>query len=263
MRSAEQMRTTRLFGLNFAVDTTIAELADDLAREGQTRPNEWRVVVTPNVDHLVRYEKSPLQRRVAETAYMVLPDGAPIVWASRLLGTPINRRLAGSDLFASWWTRMVAAKRPVLVVASTEQLARQLMSENSLCRCIVPAMFDDDDPAPIASIVDEVLAELNSEVADAVIVGLSTAKSHLIAAGLAASPAPQSGTPLLLLLGASAEFYTGLQRRAPKWVQRVGLEWLYRLVGNPRRMAKRYLIDDMAFIPMVWREWRRRRATVN
>lgn len=257
------MRTTRLFGLDFLVGTSIEQVADALERDGQTSDPKWRIVVTPNVDHLIRYQKSSTQRKIAETAYMVLPDGAPIVWASRLLGTPIDRRLAGSDLFASWWTRMVAAKRPVLVVASTEQLARQLMSENPLCRCIVPAMFDDDDPAPIASIVDEVLAELNSEVAEAVVVGLSTAKSHLIAAGLAASPAPQSGTPLLLLLGASAEFYTGLQRRAPKWLQRVGLEWLYRLARSPRRLAKRYLVDDMAFFPMVWREWRRRRATVN
>lgn len=256
------MRTTRLFGLDFLVGTSIEQIAEALERDGQTSGPKWRVVVTPNVDHLIRYQKSSTQRKVAETAYMVLPDGAPIVWASRLLGTPIDRRLAGSDLFASWWTRMVAAKRPVLVVAGTEQLARQLMSENPLCRCIVPAMFDDDDPAPIASIVDEVLTELNLEVSDAVVVGLSTAKSHLIAAGLAESPPPQSGTPLLLLLGASAEFYTGQQRRAPKWVQRVGLEWLYRLVGDPRRMAKRYLVDDMAFFPMVWREWRRRRARV-
>lgn len=257
------MRTTHLFGLDFAVDTTIAELADDLAREGRTRHNEWRVVVTPNVDHLVRYDKSPTQRRVAETALMVLPDGAPIVWASRLLGSPIERRLAGSDLFAAWWTRMLADERPVLVVAGNEQLARQLMSESPHCRCIVPPLFGDDDPTPIASIVDEVLAELDSEEADAVVIGLSTVKSHLIADGLAKSAAPRLGTPLLLLLGASAEFYTGLQRRAPRWVQRLGLEWLYRLARNPRRMAKRYLIDDMAFFPMVWREWRRRRATVN
>ena len=257
------MRTTHLFGLNFVVDTTIAELAENLEREGQARVSEWRVVVTPNVDHLVRYDKSPEQRRVAETAYMVLPDGAPIVWASRILKVPIERRLAGSDLFAAWWNRVVAAERPVLVIASTEQLARQLMTENPHCRCIVPAMFGDDDSAHIASIVDEVLAELNSEAADAVVVGLSTTKSHLIAAGLAASAAPHSGTPLLLLLGASAEFYTGLQRRAPKLVQRVGLEWLYRLVRDPRRMAKRYLVDDMAYFPMVWREWRRRRATIN
>lgn len=254
------MRTTRLFGLNFLVDTSIKELADALERDGLTNSPTWRVVVTPNVDHLVRYQKSPAQRQVAEAAHMVLPDGAPIVWASRLLRSPIDQRLAGSDLFTAWWHRMVAADRPIVVVASSEQLARQLTNENPQCRCIVPPMFRDDDPAPIATIVNDVLAELNSEPADAVVVGLSTEKSHLIAAGLAQSQTLRSGVPLLLLLGASAEFHTGQQRRAPKWVQRAGMEWLYRLVGDPRRLAKRYLIDDMAFVPMVWREWRSRRA---
>ncbi|MEQ1873220.1 MAG: WecB/TagA/CpsF family glycosyltransferase [Ilumatobacteraceae bacterium] len=254
------MHTTHLFGLDFLVGSSIDEVADGLERDGQTRTSTWRVVVTPNVDHLIRYQKSPTQRQVAQTAHMVLPDGAPIIWASRLLKQPIDHRLAGSDLFPAWWRRMVAAERPLLVVASSEQLARQLMAENPRCRCIVPPMFADDDADPIGSIVSEILAELDSEYADAVVVGLSTAKSHLIAAGLAASTAPHSGAPLLLLLGASAEFYTGQQRRAPKWVQRIGLEWLHRLVGNPRRMAKRYLVDDMAFLPMVWREWRSRRV---
>ncbi len=253
------MRTTQLFGLDFVVESSIEELAEVLERDGQVASPSWRIVVTPNVDHIVRYQNSPTQRRVAEMAYMVLPDGAPIVWASRLLRSPIDQRLAGSDLFAAWWKRMAAAQRPVIVVAGNEQLARQLTSENPRCRCIVPPMFADDDPERIASIVSEVLAEVHAEPSDAVVVGLSAAKNHLIAAGLAQSPVPSTGAPLLLLLGASAEFYVGQQRRAPKWVQRAGMEWVYRLVGDPRRMAKRYLIEDMVFLPIVWREWRGRR----
>ena len=67
----------------------------------------------------------------------------------------------------------------------------------------------------------------------------------------------------MLLLGASAEFHVGLQRRAPEWMQRFGLEWVYRLLSNPRRLAKRYLVDDVAFGPMVWREWRARRSRLD
>lgn len=254
------MRTTRLFGLDFLVDTSITEVADALERDGQKHSSTWRVLVTPNVDHLVRYRKSPIQRGVAEAAYKVLPDGAPILWASRLLKSPIDQRLAGSDLFAAWWKRIVTAQRPVVLVASNEQLARALTSENPRCRCIVPPMFADDDPVRVAAIIDEIVAELDAEPADAVVLGLSTAKSHLIAAGLVNSAPPNAGAPLLLLLGASAEFHIGQQRRAPKWVQQTGMEWCYRLVREPRRLAKRYLIDDMAFFPMVWREWRSRRA---
>ena len=256
------MRTTRLFGLDFVVGTSIDEVVDTLQREGQAGDATWRVVVTPNVDHLVHYRKSPTQRRVAETAYMVLPDGAPIVWASRLLRAPIDRRLAGSDLFAAWWQRMVAAQRPVVMVAGNEQLARQLSTENPNCRCIVPPMFADGDHERVASIVGEVLAELDAEPADAVVLGLSMVKHHAIAAGLIESGmrSRNQRAPLLLLLGASAEFHVGQQRRAPKWMQRSGLEWSYRLIRDPRRLAKRYLIDDMAFFPIVLREWRSRRG---
>ena len=254
------MQTTHIFGLDFLVNTSIAELADTLERDGQVETATWRVVVTPNVDHLIHYRTSIAQRQVAESAYMVLPDGAPIVWASRLLKSPIDQRLAGSDLFAAWWKRMVAAQRPVVVVAGNEELARQLTNENPRCRCIVPPMFADDDTERVASLVNDVTAELDAERADAVVLGLSAAKCHLVAAGLNASSPPRTGAPLVMLLGASAEFYVGQQRRAPRWVQRAGLEWSYRLVRDPRRLAKRYLIDDLAFFPMVWREWRSRRA---
>ncbi len=256
----DDVSTTRIFGLDFLVDTSIAEIADALERDGQANSSTWRIVVTANVDHLVRYGQSAVLRGVAEVAYKVLPDGAPIVWASRLLKCPIDQRLAGSDLFAAWWQRMVDAQRPVVMVASNEQLARELTRENPHCRCIVPPLFADDDAARVAAIINEVRAELAADAADAVVLGLSTVKSHLIVAGLIDSTPPPAGAPLLLLLGASAEFHIGQQRRAPKWVQKSGMEWFYRLVRDPRRLAKRYLIDDMAFLPMVWREWRSRRA---
>lgn len=257
------MRTSHLFGLDFVADTGLDELAEILERDGQTNTPEWRVVVTPNVDHLVHYRKSSAHRQVAETAYLVLPDGAPIVWASRLLGAKIDQRLAGSDLFETWWRRIIAAQRPVIVVANGESLAERLTSEYPGCRCIVPPIFDVDDEHAVAAVVSEVLAELHSQPADAVVIGLSMAKHHRVASELASSVAPSTGAPLLLLLGASAELYTGHQRRAPKWMQRTGTEWLHRLISDPRRMAKRYLIDDMAFLPMVWREWRVRRTGGN
>ena len=65
----------------------------------------------------------------------------------------------------------------------------------------------------------------------------------------------------MLLLGASPDFTLGLTRRAPEWMQRYGLEWIYRLGLEPRRLAKRYLVDDVAFLPLVWREWRASRRS--
>jgi N-acetylglucosaminyldiphosphoundecaprenol N-acetyl-beta-D-mannosaminyltransferase len=92
-----------------------------------------------------------------------------------------------------------------------------------------------------------------------VIVALSVAKTHLVAARLRERWADEATPPLVMLLGAAPEMHLGLQRRAPEWVQRAGLEWLHRLAGDPRRLAKRYLVDDVRFVSIVRRERRDRR----
>ena len=98
------MQRVRLFGLDFVSEVTIDELAAELFTAGKGQQSAWKTLVTPNVDHLVHYRRSsPTQRQVAENAQFVLPDGAPIVWASRLLRKPLSRRLAGSELFNAWW----------------------------------------------------------------------------------------------------------------------------------------------------------------
>jgi N-acetylglucosaminyldiphosphoundecaprenol N-acetyl-beta-D-mannosaminyltransferase len=254
------VRTVHLFRLDFVTDTSIEELAETLVREGADAQQSWKVVVTPNVDHLIHYRDSTALRHVAESAHLVLPDGTPIVWASRLLGEPLTARLAGSDLFESWWEKTRAEMRPVLIIAASDELATRLAAEHSAAHFIVPKMFDAHDEAAVEALVALILADLYARPSDAIVVGLSMPKHHAVAQRLSDVPVPPGGAPLVLLLGASAEFHVGLQRRAPAWMQRAGLEWLYRLVSHPRRLARRYLVDDIAFGPMVWREWRTRRS---
>lgn len=251
-----------LFGLDFVTDASIDDLAELLVADGTNRDSAtpWHTVVTPNVDHLIHYAGDPVERAVAEAAYLVLPDGMPIVWASRLLGARLQQRLAGSDLFAAWWQRVRASQRRVLVLAANEELATRLRAEHPLARCLVAPLFQADDDVAVQNLVDLILGEIEQHNPDAIVVGLSMAKAHVLARELCRCSVPAHGAPLLLLLGASAEFHVGLQKRAPRWVQRAGLEWVQRLLSNPRRLAKRYLVDDIAFVPMVWREWRARRA---
>ena len=191
----------------------------------------------------------------------MLPDGAPIVWASRLLGAPLSSRLAGSDLFVAWWQRVRDAHRPVLLVAATEELGRRLQLEHGEARIVVAPMFDASDSEAVSNLATELLGQVESHPTDAIVIGLSMAKTHVLAEMLTASTLPADGAPLVLLLGASAGFHVGLQRRAPRWMQQAGLEWLHRLVSDPRRLAKRYLVDDLVFIRMTWDEWRSRRTT--
>jgi len=251
------MQVQHIFGLDFVTEATI----DDVARAllDSTGRDAWSSVVTPNVDHLVRYERNPDERTVGQAASVVLPDGAPIVWASKLLGVPLSGRLTGSDLFSRLWPLLAAEERSVLAIVGSDLIADRLRAELASVATIVPPMFDVTDRDALVLLADEVVAHANRVPTDFVVIGVSMPKHHALAAELMSRPVPPTGAPMLLLLGASAEFHVGVQIRAPHWMRRAGLEWVHRLVKNPRGMAKRYLVDDVAFARTVWREYRGRR----
>jgi N-acetylglucosaminyldiphosphoundecaprenol N-acetyl-beta-D-mannosaminyltransferase len=257
------MRVTGLFDLPFITESSIDQLATLIVREGEHRDgveSSWRTVVTPNVDHLVHYRNHPDDQQVAQSAALVLPDGAPIVWASRLLRAPLSARLAGSDLFTAWWQEVRTRQRPVVILATSEELAAHLRLEHPTAHCIVAPIFDGSDEHAITAVAGEIIAAVEVHQPDAIVIGLPMVKSHRVVRAIQRTTPPAGQAPWLLMLGASAEFHAGLQQRAPEWMQRSGLEWLFRLLSDPRRLAKRYLVDDMAFFPLVWREWRRCRA---
>jgi N-acetylglucosaminyldiphosphoundecaprenol N-acetyl-beta-D-mannosaminyltransferase len=251
--------TQRLFGLDFVTDVTIDALADGLFETRDERTDRWRCVVTPNVDHLVRYEKVAHEADVARHAGLVLPDGMPIVWASRLLGRPLSGRLTGAELFRDLWRRVVGGRVPTVVIAANQSVVGRLESDHAAVRCIVPPMFDVTDSEAVDRLIEQTDAACRQTDARFLVVGVSMPKHHLIASRLRWE-GRYAQAPMVLLLGQSPEFAVGLVQRAPEWMQRSGLEWLWRLAHDPRRLAKRYLVDDTAFVELVFREWRRTRA---
>ena len=256
--SQVDVRTEHLFDLDFVADATLEELADGLVDTRDDRPDRWRCVVTPNVDHLVRYDRVPLEAEVARHASLVLPDGMPIVWASRLLGRPLARRLTGADLFAALWERLASGGVPTAMIAANEEVVARLTADHPALRCIVPPMFDVSDVATVDALIAETDALCSAIEARFLVVGVSMPKHHLIASRLRERwAADYTGTPTVMLLGQSPEFAVGLVRRAPPWMQRSGTEWLWRLADDPRRLAKRYLVDDVSFLRLLWRELRR------
>jgi N-acetylglucosaminyldiphosphoundecaprenol N-acetyl-beta-D-mannosaminyltransferase len=249
--------TTRLFGLDFANGESIGPIVDGLFAGRDVRPDSWRCVVTPNVDHLVRYQRHAEELEAAAHASIVMPDGMPIIWASRLLRRPLRSRLAGSDLFPALWQRCCAAGTPIVVIASNEEVASRLREANPHARCIVPPMFSETDRGAVDAVVTAAAEAAEAIDARFLAVGVSMPKHHRIANGLRRRWAGRyAGTPTVMLVGASPDFAVGLAKRAPRWMQRSGVEWVHRLLGDPRRMAKRYLVDDVAFVRLVWREWR-------
>jgi N-acetylglucosaminyldiphosphoundecaprenol N-acetyl-beta-D-mannosaminyltransferase len=168
--------------------------------------------------------------------------------------------LAGSDLFALLWPRVVAGRVPVVVVASSEAIVERLRPHGPPAAYVVPPFVDADDSEAVAAVADQIIEAARSIRPRLIVLGLGMPKVARVSGVIAERWDPELGPlPNMLGVGGAAAMYTGLVRRAPRWVQRAGLEWFYRFVQEPRRLFHRYFVRDLRFSPIVWREWRRSR----
>ncbi|WP_066453689.1 WecB/TagA/CpsF family glycosyltransferase [Castellaniella caeni] len=218
-----------------------------------------RIVVTPNVDHVVRLERdAPFKARYA-SADFIFADGMPIVWASRLLGRPLAQRVTGADLFVALCRQAAQARWPVSLVGGQPGAEAQLQT---LFQSVYPGLdIDICCPSmgfdPLGAEGDRVAARIRARAPRLVFVCLGLPKQEQWALRHAA--AFPGG--VLLCVGAAMEFALGLRARAPRWVQGLGAEWLWRLLSDPSHLWRRYLLDDPYFLILCWREWRRARTT--
>jgi N-acetylglucosaminyldiphosphoundecaprenol N-acetyl-beta-D-mannosaminyltransferase len=201
-------------------------------------------VITPNLDHLRRHRDSSSVRRAFEAADLVLADGMPLVWASRLQRTPLPERVAGSDLI---WSLSDAGGR---VGASVFLLGGEPGAAEGAARVLerrAPGLRVTGTAAPTVSAngdgrdLDGVIRQLHGLQPDLVYVGLPLAKQVAVIPRLRRA-AP---TTWFLGLGISLSFVAGEVRRAPSWLQRSGLEWAWRLAQEPARLWRRYLVEGI------------------
>lgn len=215
------------------------------------------MVVTPNADHLVNLERDPALRAAYERADLVLPDGMPVVWASRLLGTPVKERVAGSDLMPRLCELAEQRRLKVFLLGGGEGIAARAAAnlmrahpQLAIAGTSCPPRGFEHDPARDAGIV----AAIRDSGADLVFVCLGSPKQEVWMAGHLAG----FDKGVFLGVGAAVDFCAGTLARAPKWMQRSGLEWLYRLSKDPRRLIGRYTRDLYFFVLVAREVWRRR-----
>ncbi len=202
--------------------------------------------VTPNLEHLRAYQHTDEVRRELDRADLVVPDGTPLLWASRVKCEPLPGRVAGSDLI--WSLSRGAARRGASVLllggnpGTAEAAAARLVETAPGLRVtgtICPPLGFDCDPHVVAAIA----AEAAALRPDIVFVGLPMAKSTIICRALRAQlPGAWS-----IGVGVSFSFVSGDVARAPAWLQRSGLEWLHRLAQEPRRLFRRYVVEGIPF----------------
>ncbi|MCA9271096.1 MAG: WecB/TagA/CpsF family glycosyltransferase [Planctomycetales bacterium] len=215
-----------------------------------------RYVVTPNVDHTVLLQEHALLRDVYAEAGLVLADGAPVVLAARLLGKPLPERVTGSDLVPQLCQRSQDAGRPLRLfllgaMPGVAERAKQNVEARwpsvHVADVYSPPLGFEKDPAEN----DRILTRIEAAEVDVLVVGLGAPKQefwvHAHRDRIAARAA--------LCVGATIDFLAGEKRRAPRWMQRGGLEWLHRVVTEPKRLARRYARDAWLFPQIVWREW--------
>lgn len=208
-------------------------------------------VVTPNVDHVVRAEKDAEFVRICHDADLVVADGMPIVWASRLLPKSLPMRVAGSDLAPL--VCAAAAHRGLSVFllggmpGEAERAGANLKAKHpgfELAGAYSPPFGFEHDMLECQRILDL----LNASRADIILVGVGSPKQEKWIYKWRS----QIDCGVLLGIGATIGFMAGTLKRAPRLMQRTGLEWLYRLSQEPRRLLGRY-VKDLRFVVILWR----------
>jgi N-acetylglucosaminyldiphosphoundecaprenol N-acetyl-beta-D-mannosaminyltransferase len=240
--ASEQSRVS-LMGLDFdaLTETEAVDTILDSLEEGQ---GGW--VVTPNLEYLRAYQLADDIQREFDSADLVVPDGMPLLWASRLKNEPLPGRVAGSDLIWSL-SRAAASRGPSLLFfggqpGTAEAAAARLRREYPGLRvrgAICPPHGFELDQAAIAAVAREAAA-LRPDI---VFVGLPLAKYLLVARALRRE-LPRAW---VIGVGVSFSFVSGDIARAPGWLQHLGLEWLHRLAQEPRRLFRRYVIEGLPF----------------
>lgn len=228
---------------------------------GRSAAGHGGLVVTPNVDHLRQLARGGPLADAYRRATLVVADGQPVVWASRIQGQPLPERVAGSSLL---WTLAAAAADHHLSVAliggadgSAAATAAELRSRSpGLEVALVAAPRASSPPTP------HELEGIGGLIADAgpsiAFLAFGAPKQELLGAALF----ERFPRVWFLGVGASFEMASGSVPRAPMPLQRAGLEWLWRLGMEPRRLARRYLLEDLPYVPRLFAEALRQRVRV-
>jgi N-acetylglucosaminyldiphosphoundecaprenol N-acetyl-beta-D-mannosaminyltransferase len=204
-------------------------------------------VVTANLDFLRRYVRDTEVRELYDAAEIRVADGMPLVWACRIQGDRLPERVPGSSLVWLMIERAAQEGRSVCLFGGApgvnERAAKVLVEKYpSLRLCGGPSPQIGNPPS--TSEVEGVLAELSNLRPDILLVGLGSPKQEYLIRALSA----HLPSTWMVGVGISLSFIAGDVKRAPAWMRKMGIEWVHRMLQDPRRLVKRYLVEDLPFV---------------
>jgi len=246
----ERPPTVELFNITFS-KVTLAEVRAVLER--RIEANEPGFIVTPNVNHVCMYHRDAAFREAYGKAYLALPDGVPVMWASRLFHKPLPEKLSGSDLVPILCEFAAEKGYRVFFLGGTpgtaEKTAEILTARYPALRVAghySPPYDFEKNPDKLRHVL-ELLRAAQPQIC---FVALGSPKQEL----WMGEHYRETGAPVSIGVGASFDFISGRIRRAPLFIQRIGAEWLWRLAMEPRRLWRRYLVHDAVFLRIFLRE---------
>lgn len=240
--------------LGCAVDNlSMAETLDRVASfitDG--RPHQHVVV---NADKVVKAARDPALRDIIARCDLVNADGMPVVWASWLLGRPLKERVTGIDLYFELLARAEARGWRVYFLGAREEVVSRVVDiarvrwPNLVIAGARNGYWSADEEASVVDAIADARADI-------LFVAISSpAKERFLAKHQA-----HMRVPFAMGVGGTFDVMVGKTQRAPRWMQRTGFEWFYRFLQEPRRMFRRYFIDDMAFFWLLAKAMVQRRS---
>jgi exopolysaccharide biosynthesis WecB/TagA/CpsF family protein len=238
------VNTIRILGVNIDNLSTV-ELLKNLNLEGG-------VVFTPNVDHLIKLQKDQEFRRAYEVANYRVCDSKILIFASQFLGQPFVEKISGSDFFPAFYQyNHNNEKTKIFLLGAAEGVAQKAQAR--INQKVRRKMVVDTYSPPFGFEQDEqeclkIIDLINQSEATVLAIGLGAPKQEK---WVYKYRKKLKKIKIILAVGATIDFEAGQKKRAPKWMSNLGVEWLYRLGCEPRRLWRRYLVEGLPFFGLV------------
>lgn len=213
------------------------------------------VVFTPNVDHLMKLQHDLEFYEAYRCADYIVCDSKIVYWAARFLRTPLREKISGSDLFPAFYEHH--RNNPdieIFLLGAREGVAREAQRRINakVGRSIItaahsPSFGFEKDEAECERIIEMV----NRSGATVLAIGVGAPKQEKF---IHKYRHRMPGVKIFLAIGATIDFEAGNVRRSPKWLSEAGMEWIYRLIAEPRRLWRRYLVEDLPFVWLILKQ---------
>lgn len=216
------------------------------------KKNVQSYIVTPNLDHIVTLETDDELKNIYQDASLILTDGQPMLWISKLIGTPIIEKISGSDFFPRICKLAACNGYSIFILGAAEGIAEK--AAKKLCEKYNGLIV-------VGTYSPEYGFEKEKNKVEKILNIIRNAKPDILAVALGAPKGEKFiyrykndlDVPLAMQIGATIDFEAGNVKRAPSWMSKYGMEWIYRTLQDPTRLAKRYLNDALRIGPIIYK----------